>query len=79
MNLIMERLRKSNLQLNCDKCEFLKNKVSYLEFFLISRYFGIGSVNSHFILLKFSLLDVKMRKKKERQTFRSHMWALLNK
>ena len=26
MNLIMERLRKSNLQLNCDKCEFLKKK-----------------------------------------------------
>ena len=26
----MERLRKSNLQLNCDKCVFLKNKVRYL-------------------------------------------------
>ena len=31
---------------------------------LISRYFGIGSVTSYFLLLKFSLLDVKMRKKK---------------
>ena len=26
----MERLRKSNLQLNCDECECLKNKVCYL-------------------------------------------------
>ena len=48
------------------------------EFLLISRYFGIGSVTSHFLLLKFSLLDVKMRKKKERQTFRPHMRALFS-
>ena len=30
MNLIMERLGKANLQLNCDKWEFLKSKVCYL-------------------------------------------------
>ena len=30
MKLIMDRLRKSNLQLNPDKCEFLRDKVCYL-------------------------------------------------
>ena len=30
LNPIMEKLRESNLQLNCDKCEILKNKVCYL-------------------------------------------------
>ena len=30
MKLIMDRLRKSNLQLNPDKCEFLREKVCYL-------------------------------------------------
>ena len=30
MNLIMERLRESNLQLNLDKCEFLRKEVCYL-------------------------------------------------
>ena len=33
---------------------------------------------SHFLSLKFSLLDVKMRKTKERQTFRPHMGALFS-
>ena len=44
-----------------------------IEFYLISCYFGIGSVSSFFIWLKISLLDVKMRKKKERQTFRTSL------
>ena len=30
LNLVMERLRQSNLQLNIDKCEFLKSSVCYL-------------------------------------------------
>ena len=35
-------------------------------------FFGIGSVSSYFLWLRL-LLDLKMRKKKERQTFRPHM------
>ena len=50
----------------------------FIEFLLISCYFGIGSVSSFFIWLKISLLDVKMSKKKERQTFRPHMGALFS-
>ena len=38
-------------------------------------FFGIGSVSSYFLWLKL-LLDLRMRKKKERQTFRPHMGAL---
>ena len=30
LNLVMERLKESNLQLNLDKCEFLKTSVRYL-------------------------------------------------
>ena len=40
-------------------------------------FFGIGSVASYFLCLKL-LLDLKMRKKKERQTFRPHMGALFS-
>ena len=40
-------------------------------------FLGIGSVSSYFLLLKL-LLDLKMRKKKERQTFRPHMGALFS-
>ena len=40
-------------------------------------FFGIGSVYSNFLWLKL-LLDLKMRKKKERQTFRPHMGALFS-
>ena len=37
MKLIMDRLRKSNLQLNPDKCEFLRDKVCHLGHMLISK------------------------------------------
>ena len=40
-------------------------------------FFGIGSVSSYFLWLQL-LLDLKMRKKKERQTFRTHMGALFS-
>ena len=50
----------------------------FIEFLLISCYFGIGTLSSFFIWLKISLLDVKMRKKKEKQTFRPHMGALFS-
>ena len=40
--------------------------------------FGIGSVSSYFLWLKLSQLDLKSRKKKERQTFRPHMGALFS-
>ena len=40
-------------------------------------FFGIGSVSSYFLCLKL-LLHLKMRKKKERQTFRKHMEALFS-
>jgi len=29
-NLLIERLRKANLELQPDKCEFLKNEITYL-------------------------------------------------
>ena len=63
-----------------EKNIFEKNilKLKFKEFLFISRYFGIGSVSSYFLWLKLSLLDVKMRKKKERQTFRPDMGALFS-
>ena len=47
-------------------------------FLFISRYFGIGSDSFHFLRLKLSLLDIKILKKKARQTFRPHMGALFS-
>ena len=44
----------------------------------ISRYFGIGSDSFYFLRIKFSLLHIKILKKKARQTFRPHMGALFS-
>ena len=46
--------------------------------FFISHYFGIGSDSFYFLRLKFSLFDIKILKKKARQTFRPHMGALFS-
>ena len=50
----------------------------YSNFLFISRYFGIGSDYFYFLRLKLSLLDIKILKKKARQTFRPHMGALFS-
>ena len=47
-------------------------------FFFISRYFGMGSDSFYFLRLKFSLLGMKILKKKARQTFRPHMGSLFS-
>ena len=46
--------------------------------FFISHYLGIESDSFYFLRLKFSLLDIKILKKKTRQTFRPHMGALFS-
>ena len=59
--------------------KILTIQILYLiEFFSISHYFGIGSDSFYFLRLKFSLLDIKILKKKARQTFRPHMGALFS-
>ena len=53
-------------------------KYSNYRIFFISHYFGIGSDSFYFLRLKFLLLDIKILKKKARQTFRPHMGALFS-
>ena len=50
----------------------------FIEFLLISFYFGIGSVSSYFIWLKMSLLDVKIRKKVNSKYFFNSWCCILD-
>ena len=56
---------------------FIKNIAAIVIHIMFVHFFGIGSVSSYFLQLKL-LLDLKMRKKKEKQTFRPHMGALFS-
>ena len=70
-----------NSEINYSECTQNVPKFSYNiihDIFFISHYFGIGSDYFYFLRLKFSLLNIKILKKKERQMFRPHMGALFS-